>query len=47
MFILNLIGSGARGVLYYVDEMDDVMRLGENSPNAPYIVLIEPQLFTG
>lgn len=36
-----------RGVLYYVDDMNDILELERNAPHAPYIVLMEPQFFRG
>ena len=39
--------SHTRGVLYYVDEMEDIAQLRENPLHPQYVVLMEPQFFTG
>ncbi len=40
-------GSHTRGVLYYVEKWEDVALLQQNGSHAPYVVLLEPELFTG
>ena len=36
-----------RGVVYYMDELDDLTRLQQKAPHAPYIILMEPEFFRG
>jgi hypothetical protein len=47
VYIIIASASHTRGVLYYVDEYEDLMQMQQNPSHAPYVVLMEPEFFTG